>query len=320
MFMNFLNRNKSLIVVNTLDLCQGLITRVRKSEQSILDFFIVNEKMRQYLKKMTIDEDSDYCLSNFSQFNKNKRVIESDHNSEILDLDIEFSLKKPERQEMFNLKNTACQEAFRLETENNPKLLEMFENELPFETLCNMWLKHFNSILHKCFKKVRIVNSNKKDMGGNKNLFVERINLLKKIKSAKLDGKQKNEAENRVREIEEEIGEEVSEENMKTLKETLQLMGGDSDSVNGKDRKQIWNLLKTKYPKILPAVPTGKKDHKGNIVTNHSGLKKLYLQTYEHRLRNRPIRKDFEEIMQLRNDLFSTRLKLSQNKKLYLGK
>ena len=138
---------------------------------------------------------------------------------------------------------------------------------------------------------------------------------MKKIQSAKLDGKQKNEAENRVREIEEEIGEEVSEENVMTLKETLQLMGVDSDSVNGKDRKQIWNLLKTKYPKILPAVPTGKKDHKGNIVTNHLGLKKLYLQTYEHRLRNRPIRKDFEEIMQLRNDLFSIRLKLSQNRK-----
>ena len=47
---------------------------------------------------MIIDEGRDYSLSNFAQFHKNKRVIESDHNSEILELDIEFSLKKPERQ------------------------------------------------------------------------------------------------------------------------------------------------------------------------------------------------------------------------------
>ena len=34
-----------------------------------------------------------------------------------------------------------------------------------------------------------------------------------------------------------------------------------------------------------------------------------------HRLRNRPIKKDFEEIEELKNKLFSMRLKISQNKK-----
>ena len=37
--------------------------------------------------------------------------------------------------------------------------------------------------------------------------------------------------------------------------------------------------------------------------------------TYIHRLRNRPIKKDFEEIEELKNKLFSMRLKISQNKK-----
>ena len=72
MFMDFLERNPTLIVVNALDICEGLITRVRKSEKSILDFFIVNEKLRQYLKKMIIDEGGDYSLSNFAQLHKNK--------------------------------------------------------------------------------------------------------------------------------------------------------------------------------------------------------------------------------------------------------
>jgi hypothetical protein len=56
-------------------------------------------------------------MSNFAQFKKNRRVIESDHNGLILELDIQFSYKKLERKEMFNLKNKECQEAFKMETE-----------------------------------------------------------------------------------------------------------------------------------------------------------------------------------------------------------
>ena len=59
----------------------------------------------------------------------------------------------------------------------------------------------------------------------------------------------------------------------------------------------------------------GKKDRKGNIITNHEGLKHLYLQTYVNRLRNRPIKPDFEEIRRLKMELFELRLKLSKNTK-----
>ena len=48
-------------------------------------------------------------LSNYAQIRKNQRAIESDRNSEILDLDVQFSKIKPERIEMINLKNNACQ-------------------------------------------------------------------------------------------------------------------------------------------------------------------------------------------------------------------
>ena len=180
MFMDFLKRNPSLIVVNTLDICEGLVTRRReftsKVEEAVLDFFLVNEKMRPFLKKMIIDEKREYGLQNFAQYNKNKRVIESDHNGEILELDIEFSYRKQERKEMFNLKNKACQAAFKMETEHNDNLAKVFDNDLPFEVQCNIWFKNFNDILHKCFKKVRIVNSKKKEVASNKNLLVERVN------------------------------------------------------------------------------------------------------------------------------------------------
>ena len=55
----------------------------------------------------------------------------------------------------------------------------------------------------------------------------------------------------------------------------------------------------------------GKKDHKGNLITNHKGLKKLYLKTYIDRLRNRPMKDGFEE----KDILFKLRLKLCKKQK-----
>ena len=83
--------------------------------------------------------------------------------------------------------------------------------------------------------------------------------------------------------------------------------------MNGDRRKRMWKLLKKRFPKILTAIPVGKKDGKGNIITNHEGLKHLYLQTYVNRLRNRPMKPDFEDIKKMKTELFELRLKLSKS-------
>ena len=123
MLMQFLQRNTSLTVMNSMNICEGLITRQRvlksRTERAVLDFFVVNDKLLPFLKQMIIDERRQYCLSNFAQYKKNKRVVETDHNGLILDIAIQFSYQKPERQEMFNLKNRGCQEAFKRETDIN---------------------------------------------------------------------------------------------------------------------------------------------------------------------------------------------------------
>ena len=88
----------------------------------------------------------------------------------------------------------------------------------------------------------------------------------------------------------------MAEKNVKEVVETIKSLGGDEHSLSGAGRKQMWKLLKRKFPKNIPVVPVGKKDGTGNIITNHEGLKNLYLKTYIHRLRNRPIKSDFEEL------------------------
>ena len=97
--------------------------------------------------------------------------------------------------------------------------------------------------------------------------------------------------------------------------ETLQSFGGDEQNLNGSGRKALWEVLRRKYPKCSPSVPVGEKDKFGNIVTNHEGLKNLYLKTYLHRLRNRPIKEEYEEMKKFKDELFDIRLKLASSNK-----
>ena len=317
LFLDFLRRNPSLIVVNALKLCNGMITRIRevesKTEASILDFFIVNERLLPFVTKMIIDEERNFTLSNFAQIKKNGRVIETDHNGLILEMNIKMKKKKSERVEIFNLKNRACQEVFKEETEYNFELLESFNGNLPDEVQCKKWFKTFNHILHKSFRKVRVVENKKKADTGIDKIIRERIELKRELK---LDGKDDNMKEKinvRIAQIEEEIGDNIANEFKRKLADTIEEIGGEKDAINGAGRNRIWNWIKKKYPKHSNVIPVGKRDRKGNFITNHEGLKHLYLETYLHRLRNRPIRSDFEELKDFKIELFNLRMKIVEN-------
>ena len=70
LFQEFLERHPHLTVLNSLPLCEGLITRRRnckeKIEQSVLDFFLVCHHVLPYVSKMVIDEPKNYILTNSS--------------------------------------------------------------------------------------------------------------------------------------------------------------------------------------------------------------------------------------------------------------
>ena len=314
LFTQFLERNPSLFVANNLNICEGTITRQRvlenKTEKAVLDFFVMNEIMRPFLLKMVIDEERDFCLSNFSQLKQNKRVIETDHNLMYVDFDIAIPKRKAERLEVFNLRNKNCQDLFTKETDENTKLLECFENELPLEVQSRNWLKVFNTVLYKCFRKVRVTNNVKKKDVKEKIIF-ERIELKKKSKLNTISEDMKIKIEERISQIEQEIGNEISERYHKEIVETLREFGGDEHNLNGSGRKKLWEKLKQKYPKCAPSVPVGKKDRAGNLISNHAGLKDLYLQTYIHRLRNRPMKTELLEMKKLKDQLFELRLRLA---------
>ena len=317
LLVEFLNRNPSLILANKLNICEGNITRKRvlknRTEQAILDFILLNDKIGPYLNKMVIDENREFCLSNFGQMKKNRRVIETDHNTIFADFDITLPKRKPERIELFNLRNKTCQEKFTEETRVNTELIKCFENELPLEIQSKNWLKLFNSILHKCFRKVRVAqNSGKNKLKSD--LIQERIDMINEEKIT-IDEDIKAKMNIRIKEIEEKIGDEIAESYYKEIIDTIEALGGDHHNLNGSGRSELWKLLRRKVPKNAPIIPIGKKDKAGNLITNYEGLKSLYLTTYMNRLRNRPIKEKYQEIKNMKEELFEMRLNLAKSNK-----
>ena len=291
LFMEFLSRNSQLIVVNTLELCDGVITRKRtledKEEKAVMDFFIINEKMRPFIRKMLIDENKEYSLINLAQMKKNKRLIETDHNSLILDIELNAGGNKPEREEILNLRNKVCQKAFYNETEENQELLNCFENKLSLNVQSRRWKRTFDTILKKCFKKVRI--KPKKVESKTEKLLTERVKLKKDAKATDMDEDMKDKIKQRIKQIEDDIGEDAVNENFKDVVDTLKDLEAEGNA-NGAGRNKLWRMLKKKFPKSASATPVGKKDNKGNLITNHKELKHLYLTTYKQRMRNRPMK------------------------------
>ncbi len=62
-------------------------------------------------------------------------------------------------------------------------------------------------------------------------------------------------------------------------------------------------------------MPVGKFDNMGNLITDQTGLKKLYLETFIWRLRDRPIRPDLSDIQLLKTNMFDKILEYCKDKK-----
>ena len=108
LFKEFLERHPHLCIVNSLPQCEGLITRRRikdgKTEESILDFFVVCSKVLPFVTKMVIDESKKFVLTNYRKVGKTGKSVDSDHFTEYLDLDIEIEKVRTERVEILNFK------------------------------------------------------------------------------------------------------------------------------------------------------------------------------------------------------------------------
>ena len=106
-------------------------------------------------------------------------------------------------------------------------------------------------------------------------MLKERAKMIKDLKDVEITEEMRDKIEERIKQIEAEIEKEFSEECIKDVMKTLRELGDEENSISGERRKKLWKVLKKNFPKISNAGPVGKKDMKGNIITNHVSLKHL---------------------------------------------
>ena len=389
LFCEFIERNPHLTIINSLTICEGKITRIRKTskgiEKSILDVFVACDKILPFITKMAIDDKREHALTNYKAVKNMGRVIESDHNAVFLSLNLEFPKMVNDRITVYQFKNKKSQELFKSLTTKTCEFTNCFsdlkthmkkqhpnltftcqvcgvwykdehelkthneythnkekavkcnmcrftsENENDLELhmkiyhtnriaikcdICNIdfepsfekqstrWREILERYFRKCFKKVRITNKLK---GKNKEINI----LMEKRRDLKKKLVLNEEEEEKLKELEVTIAIKCEEMNKKKVVDNFKDLEHQGDINN----QGIWKIKNKYFPKIKPSLPTGKRNLKQQLITHPEEIKKLYLETFKFRLRQRPAQPGFENILMEQKELFDLRLELAKHEK-----
>ncbi len=303
---SLIERN-SLTVVNSLDLCEGVITRERVTtksvEKSVLDYVIICDQMKVHLTKMVIDESRVDVLTKYAGKKGMGKIVSSDHNMISAHFNIDFVKKlKNQRYEVFQFKDTESQKLY-LEETSKGVLTKCFSEHSSVEQNASCFLKSFKRIVYKCFRKVRVKTVKITD--GD-----EKLDLLDNLKS-KLKNENKHDlvTKRKIESLESEIQQCCAEENAKLIRDQVR----DLSSLTGTFSSDLMWKVKRKVFRRSTDPPMAKKDNHGNIITSPNPLKKLYLDEYIHRLRHREIKPSLRLLKELKEDLWARRFDLLKN-------
>ena len=153
-------KSNNLTVVNSLSICEGLITRSRMRQgkliQSTIDFYVVCQRVLPYVTHMKIDSDKKYNLTNFKPVSKGRKAIDADHVPLILKIDLKISPSKPEKIEILNFKNLDGLKKFLSSTEENDDFSRCFSNGNKDLKQVSQWKQVYEKKCKQSFPKIRI--------------------------------------------------------------------------------------------------------------------------------------------------------------------
>ena len=293
----------NLFLVNSSALCSGLITRQRcaagRVERSVLDYVIVSESLNSYVKEMIIDDQRSHVLTKYASTKGNKKKSESDHNILVakFQLQIRKSLKN-QRKEYFNFKDVESQAKFFNATNCVQKYRDKLQSEDVDEyskTFLNMMDKSF----HKCFRKIRVKESQKDIDFVSKYLEVK--TQLKLKWNMCTDRSEKALIESQIEIVANYLSEKCAEKNKNIVMGHIEQLKNPNGSLS---QNGMWKL-KSKLCNKNNEVPHAKVGLDGQLVTAPEKLKDLYLVTYKDRLRHRKIDTKYEDIYILKSNLWN---------------
>ena len=294
MFANFLARNPNLNLMNSSNICKGLITRSRtvnsNKEESVIDFVLSCNMVFPFVKNMLIDEEKIFSLANYSK--KQQSLVHSDHNSIIVNLNLKEQKVQIERKTIFNFRNSEGLNKFKMKTTNTNKFSKCFSKQTTFKKQCKEWSKLVTTTVFQCFAKIRINPSKRKRV----------CNVFRKRKKCIQSGSKKQQLNAEML-----LKEENESLNFERIMKSIQILNQDKNK-----QKNVWKLKNKFFPKIKQPVPVAKINLEGQIITNTEALKKLHINHFVHRMRSRPIIPGFENHQKNIEDNFEDILKITK--------
>ena len=242
---------QSLTIANSLNRCEGKITREqktsRKLERSIIDYIIVCEKMACQIKKMKIDDERVHVLTKFASKKGIIKRVESDHNILFASFNILHSSKSvPKRKTIFNFKDEEGLKKFYEETSNNSAFIKyLFNSDENLEKDSKKFIKKFMKTVHKCFIKIRMTKSKKQSEDYMKNSMElrTRLKLYLRNSSCKIGGII---AREKLKEIEDDLDEKFADKNARIVEDYIASMTKNDGEIN---HLNIWKLKNTLLPR-----------------------------------------------------------------------
>ena len=277
-----------------------------KTEKSVIDYIIVSRGLLEYLIEMQIDENKKHVLARYSKTKTGIKVVNSDHNILFCQFSVAFNRNNRKiRKEFFKFKSDEGRKSFLEETNSTNKFTGCFDNEANFHISSTKFYKTLKRSFHSCFKKVRIVQGEKRKVGNPsiQHKLQKKSKLTNFMKINKCAIAQKN-AESKLIEIEEAIANELSSNNAEKVKEYV----GSIETLDGNfSQIGLWKLKQKLCPQTTDP-PMAKYDNTGNLITTTEGLKSLYLDTYRNRLKHREMNENYMDIYFLKSELWQSRL------------
>ena len=324
LLLGLLKRN-NLIVCNGSAFCTGVLTRTRVTvngtEKSIIDFLIVCEELFSYAIEIIVDEEKKYSVESIVKSGSRAKVTKTDHNMLIGRFNLKVIQKSSERRkEMFKYNDVEGMRKFKELTSKD--ILSKCFDEKDIIKASEKWFKQLNNILHRSFKKTRIGNR-KKPNNEAVNILKTKHQLKNKLDEVENDlkseaknnptelVKQKHELEDKIEEIEITLADINAEKHAALITEHFDELTGDDGEFS---ILKMWNLSK-KLSSHNAEVPMAMQDEAGNLITGKMGLKNLYQTTYTNRLSHKPIQEGWEEIQDMKENLFRERLQFSSEMK-----
>ena len=314
----------SLVVCNGTRLCEGLLTRTRKTvnglEESVIDFLIVCEELYNHMEDMKVDEQKIFAVESYTKTGKNVKVTQTDHNMLIGTFNAMINDKYLEqRKEIFKYNDIDGQKRFKDLTSKNI-LSKCFDEENDVVKASSKWLKELKNILHRSFKKVRVCKR-----GKTRSVVIEKIKIKQKvvndIETLKNDLKSVNNGdktesikkihvlEDKLEMIENEIAEINALKHANAIQEHFEELTNDDGQFSS---MQMWRLKKKLF-KNQSEVPTAMVDPVGNLISGKYSLRELYKTTYQDRLGYKSIKPGWEGVENMKNYLFEKRIEHSSS-------